>query len=131
LAIDTIDNLFDEYLLRIIEGMSGADKLQHYEFIDSRIREANNLKFLKVNYIRYMAGIQAKMKHLERISRKILTLKILEEREQTEKLRKEEVEARKKSRLESKATTLSTSLYLSLPLSSAIRNSDLCHPPSL
>ena len=57
------------------------DLCRHYQLIDSRVRDSNNLKFLKVNYIKYMAPVTNKMKHLERVVRKNLTLKILEERE--------------------------------------------------
>lgn len=76
IPIEAIDNLFDEFLLRMVEGMDGSLACQHYDFLDSRIKDSNNLKFLKVNYIRYMATVQSKFKHLERIIRKNLTLKV-------------------------------------------------------
>jgi hypothetical protein len=77
-----------------------------YEFIDSRIRENNNFKFMKVNYIKYVAAMHTKQKHMERITRKNLTLRILEQREQDEKMRAVEAEEKRKKAQEEKGSRI-------------------------
>ena len=38
LPIDNIDNIMEEFVLRMVEGMPGANLCKHYQFIDSRTR---------------------------------------------------------------------------------------------
>jgi hypothetical protein len=66
----------DEYISRFFEGMNGILECKDYNFIDTRVKDSNYAKFTKVNYIKYIAAVQTKYKHLERIHRKNLTLKV-------------------------------------------------------
>jgi hypothetical protein len=47
LSIDDVDSFGDDVLLRMIEGMSGADTCETYQFLDSRVRDGGRKHILR------------------------------------------------------------------------------------
>ena len=95
LSIDAIDSFVDEGLLRLIEGMPNVEKFcNSYIFVESRAREG----VVRRNPMRSLASMHSKMKALEKILRRQMTITVLEEREKCKKERFESNEARKKAR---------------------------------
>ncbi len=71
LAIDSIDNLMDENILKLVEGMDNADNCVTYQFLESRQREIG-VKYLWKEY----AKVLEKVKVLDDISQKQLSIKL-------------------------------------------------------
>jgi hypothetical protein len=108
IPVETVDNVFDEYLLRMVEGMQNSTSCNNYIFLDGRVLDinGNSHKNLRVNYVKYLTSVLSKYKHMERIVRKNLTFQILKEREQREKDKVVELELKKKEKEDMKASRM-------------------------
>jgi hypothetical protein len=76
LSVDSVDGFGDEIILRMLEGMPGADLLTSYAFLDSRVKDGG-----RKHVLRCLARTQSISKQLEKVVKKNLNKELLLSRE--------------------------------------------------
>lgn len=85
LSIDSVDGFGDEIILRMIEGLPGADNCDNYQFLDTRVRDGG-----RKHIVRCLARVNNVTKQLEKVMKKTMVKETQKEHHEEKKKRERE-----------------------------------------